>query len=767
MSFSYKGTAPTIATVISQAAGTSVNGFVKKNAGYYVYANVTDNSGTGIQSVTANVANVTTGDTAIALTAGSYTAPGGGSYNYRSALLTSNASQGDGAVSYTVNAKDNLNNTSTYSNNGSVTFDTTAPTGSVSVPAYTNSTSVSVTFSATDNTGGSGVSAAGGQLMRASATLSNGTCGSYGSYSAVGSAGVSSAYSDTTVTSGNCYEYEYVVSDNIGNQGTIGPSGSVKVDTGSPTFAISKSGSNVYTDGTANVWVKTGTTGSSFTLTATESVSGINATTVNFPTISGWNEGTVSTTATTASVTYSETVSPSTGAQSASVASNAGNSTTLNYSITADTTAPTGTVTYTNGYVTTASVSVTFSAADNTGGSGVNASTGQLMRASATLTNGSCGSFGTYSNVGSAGVTSPYNDTSVASGTCYKYEYVVSDNVSNQGTITSSSIVKVDTASPTTTITLNPSSPNGSNGWYKGTSPTFTLSATDAGGSGVATTYYEIDGGTQTAYPGAAVTIPDGSAQTISYWSVDNAGNTETTNTTAALKIDTVAPTGSITAPAANANVSGSAVTVTSNSADALSGVASAQFEYSVHSANSWTTIGTDTSSPYTVSWNTTSLTPGSYDLRVITTDVSGNSTTSAIVTVTVQGGQFSGNSNGMQVFPGFGASLYGNATASANMNSSSSANTYTFTAGSTLTNLSVTLSGTASSGGSSATLTVTVMKNGTATGLSCTIADTATTCTSAGPVSFASGNTMNIQTSRSGGGTPSTISGSWTISHT
>ena len=153
-------------------------------------------------------------------------------------------------------------------------------------------------------------------------------------------------------------------------------------------------------------------------------------------------------------------------------------------------------------------------------------------RASATLTNGSCENFGTYSNVGSAGVTSPYNDTSVASGTCFKYEYVVSDNVSNQGTITSSSIVKVDTASPTTTITLNPSSPNGSNGWYKGTSPTFTLSATDAGGSGVATTYYEIDGGTPTAYPGAAVTIPDGSAQTISYWSVDDTGNTETTNTT-------------------------------------------------------------------------------------------------------------------------------------------------------------------------------------------------------------------------------------------
>ena len=224
VSFSYKGTAPTVATVIGQASSASVNGFVKKNTGYYVYANVTDNSGTGIQSVTANVANVTTGDTAIALTAGSYTAPGGGSYNYRSALLTSNASQSDGAVNYTVNAKDNLNNTSTYSNNGSVTFDSTAPTGSVSVPAYSNSTSVSVTFSATDNTGGSGVSTAGGQLMRASATLSNGACGSFGSYSQVGSTGLSSPYSDATVSSGTVTSTS-MWSDTIGNQGTIGPSG--------------------------------------------------------------------------------------------------------------------------------------------------------------------------------------------------------------------------------------------------------------------------------------------------------------------------------------------------------------------------------------------------------------------------------------------------------------------------------------------------------------------------------------------------------------
>ena len=83
----------------------------------------------------------------------------------------------------------------------------------------------------------------------------------------------------------------------------------------------------------------------------------------------------------------------------------------------------------------------------------------------------------------------------------------------------------------------------------------------------MATTYYEIDGGTQTLYPGSAVTIPDGSAQTISYWSVDNAGNTETTNTTSTLKIDTDAPShGAVTVNGVAATSGGSTSTSTSTS---------------------------------------------------------------------------------------------------------------------------------------------------------------------------------------------------------
>ena len=556
VSFTDNSTAPTIATVIGQGSGTSTNGFVKANTGYFIYANVTDHSGTGIESVTANVNNVTTGQTSVPLssTGGPFTAPGGGSYAYRSALLTSNAGQGNGAVNYTLNAEDNLNNSSTYSNNGSVTFDSTPPTGSVSAPSSSNSTSVSVTFSATDNTGGSGVNAAGGQLLRASASLSNGACGSLGSYAQVGSTGLSSPYSDT-VSSGTCYKYEYVVSDNVGNQATIGPSGTVEVDGGSPSFVITKSGSSVSTDGSTHVWVKAGTTGSSFTLTATESVSGINAATVTFPAITGWTKGTVNTTATSASVTYTETASPGTGAESASVTSNAGSSTTLNYTITADNAAPTGSVSAPSSSNST-SVSVTFSATDNTGGSGVNAAGGQLLRASASLSNGACGSLGSYAQVGSTGLSSPYSDT-VSSGTCYKYEYVVSDNVGNQATIGPSGTVEVDTGSPTFAITssgTNISTDGAANVWVKTgtTGSSFTLTATESvsGINAATVTFPAITGWTKgtvnTTATSASVTYtetasPGTGAESASVTS--NAGSSTTLNYTITADTNTLSQT--------------------------------------------------------------------------------------------------------------------------------------------------------------------------------------------------------------------------------
>jgi len=55
---------------------------------------------------------------------------------------------------------------------------------------------------------------------------------------------------------------------------------------------------------------------------------------------------------------------------------------------------------------------------------------------------------------------------------------------------------------------------------------TVTLSATDAG-SGIAATYYTIDGGARQTYS-APFSVTANSVHTVSFWSVDRAGNTET-----------------------------------------------------------------------------------------------------------------------------------------------------------------------------------------------------------------------------------------------
>ena len=118
-------TAPVVAgSAIATTTDTTVGGFVKQAGSYYIYAQVTD--AVGMSSVTANVTNVTTGQSAVALVAGSYTL-GATSYNYRSAAQTATTPLTAGAKSYTVTGIDIATNTSgpqTFS----VTVDNTAPT---------------------------------------------------------------------------------------------------------------------------------------------------------------------------------------------------------------------------------------------------------------------------------------------------------------------------------------------------------------------------------------------------------------------------------------------------------------------------------------------------------------------------------------------------------------------------------------------------------------------------------------------------------------
>lgn len=93
---------------------------------------------------------------------------------------------------------------------------------------------------------------------------------------------------------------------------------------------------------------------------------------------------------------------------------------------------------------------------------------------------------------------------------------------------------------------------------------------------------------------------------------------------------DTTPPTNvTLTAPSAGATVSGT-VTISGTCTDETS-IRGVQFKRGT------TNIGSeDTSSPYSVSWDTTSVSNGAYSLTAVCTDNGGNSTTSAARSVTV-----------------------------------------------------------------------------------------------------------------------------------
>jgi hypothetical protein len=144
-----------------------------------------------------------------------------------------------------------------------------------------------------------------------------------------------------------------------------------------------------------------------------------------------------------------------------------------------------------------------------------------------------------------------------ATGTC-------TDVAGNSGSKTVSGI-NIDKTAPVTTA-------NAPSGWSN-TGVTVTLSASD-NLSGVAATYYAVDGGAPQT--GTSISIDTEGTYAITFWSVDKAGNTETPHT-ATVMIDKTAPTIShAQSPDPNANGwNNSDVTVTFTCLDALSGIAS------------------------------------------------------------------------------------------------------------------------------------------------------------------------------------------------
>jgi hypothetical protein len=116
-------------SLIAKAAG-GATGQIKQGASYYLYADVSDTGhpASGTASVTADVSSITSGQTAVPLSAGSYSA-GGATYNYRSAPLTANPTLSQGTHPYTLVLRDGDGNSRTQTG-FSVTVDNTAPSAS-------------------------------------------------------------------------------------------------------------------------------------------------------------------------------------------------------------------------------------------------------------------------------------------------------------------------------------------------------------------------------------------------------------------------------------------------------------------------------------------------------------------------------------------------------------------------------------------------------------------------------------------------------------
>ncbi len=224
-------------------------------------------------------------------------------------------------------------------------------------------------------------------------------------------------------------------------------------DTTSPTNAITLSDVTGNAGKTGSTIYYRGVGAGSLTLTNAVSDAGSgpasSATAALGGTTTGWshNPSTVSTPSggPFVSATFSWTAGASSAPTEAVTGRDvAGNTAVTNLSFVNDSTAPTaGTITYTDGPQAGLSVPITFTTGTD-GGSGIGSR--QLQRRSAPLTSGTCGTWSAFTNLGPVNPTSVYTDSAVSNGSCYQYQYVVTDVAGNTHTATSANVARVDYA---------------------------------------------------------------------------------------------------------------------------------------------------------------------------------------------------------------------------------------------------------------------------------------------------------------------------------
>jgi peptidoglycan/xylan/chitin deacetylase (PgdA/CDA1 family) len=190
-------------------------------------------------------------------------------------------------------------------------------------------------------------------------------------------------------------------------------------------------------------------------------------------------------------------------------------------------------------------------------------------------------------------------------------------------------VIQIDTEAPTSTIACNAA---------PCTNHTYTsavavgLDASDGlGGSGVATIRYTIDGSDPTETHGniylSPFTFSLENTTTVKYRAFDNAGNAEPVNT-ALIHVDTSAPpTVALTSPTNGSTVNGP-TTLSANVGDA----AVTSVDFAVDGGS----VASDSTAPYSVAWDSTSVGDGSHTITAHALDDANNEIGTDSVTVTV-----------------------------------------------------------------------------------------------------------------------------------
>ncbi|MCW2950771.1 MAG: laminin sub domain 2, partial [Thermoleophilia bacterium] len=531
-----------------------------------------------------------------------------------------------------------------------VTPDTSTPTGAAIGSPNTIQT-VAAGFPVTFTTGGDTGSGVGGwQIQRRAGAYSGGTCAAPGAWTNQGPASPASPWTDTAIADATCYEYQLIVTDNVGNAATFSSAQTTRVDLTAPAGTIDATPLSPF-NGTKTI-----------TGTATDAASGVNHVDVRYDG-PGTNDGSICLNQPPAGTTWScswDTSALPDGSYDIQlvVTDNAGLiSTQVIRTVVVDNQPP----------------SVVFNSFNEVSGSQYTFPVGATSKIY--VNTAQVGSFQVLFNVVDAGTgvreldfptlgsnwmpAAPSIDNTAPSP--YSMNYDFSAGAADPGVKTVTGFdVAGNSANANFTVEADITAPNGgsitsSSATIKvlTTSVTFTASA-DAQ-SGVGTRQLQRRSGTYAnatcAAPGAwgdigpagaAVspftdgTITNGNCYEYQLLVTDNVGNVQTLTSPNVLKVDTTAPTGSINGTPASPF--SSTVSIGGTSADTMSGVEHVDVTYDGPSTNDGNIcLGPSlTAGNWTCSWNTSALPDGSYDIVLKVYDVAGNVSAAIVRTVVV-----------------------------------------------------------------------------------------------------------------------------------